>query len=233
MTVTILKITQLLSLIGGLDKTVEVCSDSLLLEVFNTANSILQKEARSETDTAQQVSKFMQRSDIRDLISLLISLSEFSIKIDLASMNEESKDNTSQVGDEEMVSTFQVPDQQSLPDDEIAELLSAHISPSSSHYSKFRVMAAFFITNRKLLNQFIRSNQQIITAELKSLVLRMPSILEFDTKRFIWRVELKKQHAKHRKRVIRISVNRERAFDDSFAHLQSLKTEDWKSTFDI
>lgn len=58
-------------------------------------------------------------------------------------------------------------------------------------------------------------------------------MLDFDTKRLIWRVELKKQHAKNRKRVIRITVQRERAFDDSFAHLHQLKAEDWKSQFEI
>jgi hypothetical protein len=73
----------------------------------------------------------------------------------------------------------------------------------------------------------------LVNNELKNLVLCIPQILEFDTKRFIWRIELKKQHAKNKKRVIRITVNRERAFDDSFAHLNQLKTEDWKSQFDI
>jgi len=40
MTNTILKITQLLSLISGLDKSIqcEVCSEQLLLDVFSTAN---------------------------------------------------------------------------------------------------------------------------------------------------------------------------------------------------
>ena len=46
-TVTILKITQLINLIGGLDKSVEVCSEPLLLEVFDTANQIMQREAKS------------------------------------------------------------------------------------------------------------------------------------------------------------------------------------------
>lgn len=49
-------------------------------------------------------------------------------------------------------------------------------------------------------------------------MLKIPQILEFDTKRLIWRIELKKQHAKQ-KRVYRVAVSRERAFDDSFAHL--------------
>jgi hypothetical protein len=63
-------------------------------------------------------------------------------------------------------------------------------------------------------------------------VLKIPQILEFDTKRLIWRIELKKQHAKQ-KRVYRVAVSRERAFDDSFAHLQSLKPDEWKGKFDI
>jgi hypothetical protein len=73
----------------------------------------------------------------------------------------------------------------------------------------------------------------MVNAQLKNLALRIPQILEFDTKRFIWRIELKKQHAKHRKRVVRIDINRDSAFDDSFARLQQLKAEDWKNQFEI
>jgi hypothetical protein len=49
----------------------------------------------------------MQRQDIRDLIALLIALSEFSLKtrLDMQADQEETKE-ARQVGDEEMVSTF-------------------------------------------------------------------------------------------------------------------------------
>lgn len=120
-----------------------------------------------------------------------------------------------------MVSTFeqQATEQIRTTDSDLEKVLQQHIKRTSPHYAKFKTMATFFMQNKKLLNQFIRQNQQLVNTELKNLVLRVPQILEFDTKRFIWRVELKKQHAKHKKRVIRITVNRNRAFDDSFAHL--------------
>lgn len=39
---------------------------------------------------------------------------------------------------------------------------------------------------------FIRANQQVVNVQLKNLVVKIPQILEFDTKRLIWRVMLKK-----------------------------------------
>lgn len=46
-------------------------------------------------------------------------------------------------------------------------------------------------------------------------------------------MELKKQHTKSRQKIYRVLVSRDRAFDDSFAHLQTLKPEEWKGKFDI
>jgi len=52
--------------------------------------------------------------------------------------------------------------------------------------------------NKKLINVFIRVNQQVVNVQLKNLVVKIPQILEFDTKRLIWRVMLKKAKQKQK-----------------------------------
>jgi hypothetical protein len=75
------QITQLLSISGSLSKSleIEICSESLLLDVFLTANKILSQEQQLSQNN-MKIQKFMQRQDIRDLITLLFALSEYSLK---------------------------------------------------------------------------------------------------------------------------------------------------------
>jgi hypothetical protein len=143
----------LLGLTSGLDRNIEsdVCSAGML-DVFMLANTILQKEAGEDTKQG----KFMQRQDIKDLITLLFSLAEFSLKTVLSGKPSEVKE--AQVGDEEMISTFQVPEQAS-DSNETDQLLQQHISKSSPFYGKFKTMMSFFLNNKALLNTFIRVNQ--------------------------------------------------------------------------
>jgi len=58
---------------------IEICSESLLLDVFLTANKILSQEQQLSQNN-MKIQKFMQRQDIRDLITLLFALSEYSLK---------------------------------------------------------------------------------------------------------------------------------------------------------
>jgi len=76
------------------------------------------------------------------------------------------------------------------------ELLERHLSRASPHFQRFRALVGFFIRNKKLINSFVRVNNQVVNSELKGLAMRVPEVLEFETKRIIWRVELKRLHTK-------------------------------------
>ena len=56
----------------------------------------------------------------------------------------------------------------------------------------------------------------MINNELKKLAQMIPQILEFDTKRIIWKTELKKMHAKYKNERFDFQIRRESAFPDSF-----------------
>ena len=98
---------------------------------------------------------------------------------------------------------------------------------------RLKTIIAFFISNKKLINIFIRVNQQVVNVQLKNLVVKIPQILEFDTKRLIWRVMLKKTKQKVKGGVWDISIRRDQAFDDSFALMRSAKPEEWKTQLRI
>ena len=76
---------------------------------------------------------------------------------------------------------------------------------------------------------FIRVNQQVVNVQLKNLVVKIPQILEFDTKRLIWRIMLKKTKQKVKGGTWDILVRRDQAFDDSFGLMRNGKAEDWKT----
>ena len=59
--------------------------------------------------------------------------------------------------------------------------------------------------------------------------MKIPQILEFDTKRLIWRIMLKKTKQKVKGGQWEILVNRETAFDESFNLMRGAKAEDWKT----
>ena len=64
--------------------------------------------------------------------------------------------------------------------------------------------------------------------QLKNLVVKIPQILEFDTKRLIWRTMLKKNKQKMKGGAWELHVRREQAFDDSFAIMRPAKSDEWK-----
>ena len=67
-----------------------------------------------------------------------------------------------------------------------------------------------------------------MNVQLKNLVVKIPQILEFDTKRLIWRVMLKKAKSKYKDREWDICVRREQAFDDSFNMMRKAAVDEWK-----
>lgn len=92
---------------------------------------------------------------------------------------------------------------------------------------RLRTIIGFFISNKKLINVFIRVNQQVVNVQLKNLVVKIPQILEFDTKRLIWRIMLKKTKPKMGG-AWDLPVRRDSAFDDSFAIMKAAKPDEWK-----
>lgn len=50
----------------------------------------------------------------------------------------------------------------------------------------------FLVDNKKLINKFIQLNHSVINKELIQVALMIPSVLDFDTKRAIWKTELKR-----------------------------------------
>ena len=74
------------------------------------------------------------------------------------------------------------------------------------------------MSHRKLINQFIRANQQLLNDSLRSLLLRIvPKILDFDNKRLLFWSQIKKTHRRFRLlKSIDLKLRRDKAFDDSF-----------------
>ena len=73
----------------------------------------------------------------------------------------------------------------------------------------------------------------MVNVQLKNLVIKIPQILEFDTKRLIWRVMLKKLKQKVKGGQWDIPIRRDQAFDDSFEMMRKAKPDEWKSQLRI
>ena len=58
-------------------------------------------------------------------------------------------------------------------------------------------LITFFFKNKKMLNDFIHANQSIISEQLQNLVVCLPEILDFDSKRLLWRICIKKHFKKN------------------------------------
>ena len=67
----------------------------------------------------------------------------------------------------------------------------------------------FCLVHKKVINSFIRANQQILNDSLRNVVSQVPQILDFDNKRLLFRSELKKMKRKHRLSHISLSVRRD------------------------
>lgn len=69
------------------------------------------------------------------------------------------------------------------------------------------------------------------------MVIQVPEILDFDSKRLLWKVTIKK-HIKRQLRdngefEIDIQVRRNQVFGDSFAQLKDINLDSWKQKFSI
>jgi hypothetical protein len=58
-----------------------------------------------------------------------------------------------------------------------------------------------------------------VNKELIQVALMIPQVLEFDTKRVVWRTELKRMKAKYKSEKLQFGVRREACLQDSFQHL--------------
>ena len=94
----------------------------------------------------------------------------------------------------------------------IESLLESHIATTSPDFTRFKTLISFFIDNRKLINTFIQINSNVINKELLRLALMIPQILDFDTKRIIWKVELKRHQQKYKNENFTFSIRRENTF---------------------
>ncbi len=76
--------------------------------------------------------------------------------------------------------------------------MESHLSVASPDFIRFKTLISFFIENRKLINTFIQINCNVVNKELLRLALMIPQILDFDTKRIIWKAELKRLQQKYK-----------------------------------
>jgi hypothetical protein len=77
-------------------------------------------------------------------------------------------------------------------------LLESHLPKSSAEFVRFRTIMVFMVENKKLINRFIQVNHSVINKELIQLAIMLPSVLDFDTKRVIWKTELKRMQTKYK-----------------------------------
>lgn len=77
-------------------------------------------------------------------------------------------------------------------------MLESHLPKSSPDFVRFRTIMVFMVENKKLINRFIQVNHSVINKELIQLAIMLPSVLDFDTKRVIWKTELKRMQTKYK-----------------------------------
>jgi len=179
-------------------------------------------EQASDSKTTKTPSKqtFIFKDEIKELMLLLFSLCEYNFKLIFSKANTgasgaslvglatgdattatESPDRAPLAipAPSETISSFEETpttrtrvERRESYTESIEELLEKHISKDSKEFSRCKSLINFFLSNKSLINSFIRVNQQVVNTELKNLAMRIPLILEFDTKRLIWKQELKK-----------------------------------------
>ena len=78
----------------------------------------------------------------------------------------------------------------------------------------------FFFKNKSLINNFIRINQAAAINQFLNIVTTVPQILNFETKRLLWRVLIKKHLRKSQRDAgdyeIDVGCRRDQVFGDSF-----------------
>lgn len=103
--------------------------------------------------------------------------------------------------------------------------MESHLSPASPDFIRFKTLISFFIDNRKLINTFIQINCNIVNKELLRLALMIPQILDFDTKRIIWKAELKRLQQKYKNENFAFTIRREHTVADSLASMSMLSAK--------
>ena len=64
--------------------------------------------------------------------------------------------------------------------------------PKLRQDERLKVFITFCLDYKKVINNFIRANQQILNDSLKNVILKVPAVLDFDSKRLLLRSELKR-----------------------------------------
>jgi len=95
----------------------------------------------------------------------------------------------------------------------------------------------FFFKNKSLINNFIRINQAAAINQFLNIVTTVPQILNFETKRLLWRVLIKKHLRKSQRDAgdheIDVGCRRDQVFGDSFQQLKDIQLRSWKQKFTI
>lgn len=111
------------------------------------------------------------------------------------------------------------------------DILAKYKSP------RVQKMIGFFLRNKKLINKFISINQMVINSQFLDLVVQVPQILDFESKRLIWKICMKKHIKKKLKGTdqyeIDLQIRRNQVFDDSFEYLKSTPVESWLQKFTV
>jgi hypothetical protein len=94
---------------------------------------------------------------------------------------------------------------------------------------RVRELLEFFLEHKTLINKFIHYNLSAIDQQFQSLVVLIPEIFEFDSKRLLWRAcirrHVKKQIRDSDDYDVELGVRREMVFADSFEQLKELSSK--------
>lgn len=98
---------------------------------------------------------------------------------------------------------------------------------------RLKVFIKFCLEHKKVINSFIRANQQVLNESLRNVIMKVPQVLDFDNKRLLFRSQIKKMQKKYRLKYFDLQVRRENVFDDSYDQLKQLSAERWKGQMGV
>lgn len=93
---------------------------------------------------------------------------------------------------------------------------------------RLKVFIRFCLEHKKVINSFIRANQQVLNDSLRNVIMKVPMILDFDNKRLLFRSIIKKMQKKYRLKYFDVGVSRSHVFDESYDQMKGLSAERWK-----
>ncbi|KAI7744151.1 hypothetical protein M8C21_033399 [Ambrosia artemisiifolia] len=109
---------------------------------------------------------------------------------------------------------------------------SGNSSPSRAGIDGAVTFAKFAEKHRRLLNAFVRQNPGLLEKSL-SMMLKAPSLIDFDNKRLYFRSRIRQQHDQHLTGPLRISVRRAYVLEDSYNQLRMRPTQDLKGRLNV